>query len=128
MPLHLICVQAVKFGVALGMHVTVISRSRAKFAEAKALGAHAYLVSSDPDSMAAAAGSLAGIIDTVSDTHDVAALMGLLDVDGTVAWVGAPAAGAVMPIPYFNLLFKRQKIGGSLIGGIKETQEMLDFW
>lgn len=117
---------AVKFGVAMGCEVTVISRSKDKEAEAKALGAHHYLVSTDEEAMKAAAGTLDGIVDTVSAPHNTQQLVDLLDVSGTIVLVGAPP-GNNMPVAQQSLIFKRAKIGGSLIGGFEETQEMLDF-
>jgi cinnamyl-alcohol dehydrogenase len=117
---------AVKFGKAFGCHVTVISHSPNKKDEAlNRLGADAFIVSKNVDEMAAAAGSLDGMIDTVSAPHDIQALLSLLKHSSTIVCVGAP------PQPYevsaFALLMRRIAIGGSLIGGIKETQEMLDF-
>lgn len=117
---------AVKFGKAFGMHVTVVSRSDSKKEDAVSrLGADAFLVSKDADAMAAAAGTFDGIIDTVSAKHDFGEYVGLLDANGKYVVVGAP------PDPFqvsaFSLLFRRITLGGSLIGGIKETQEMLDF-
>lgn len=115
-----------QFGKAFGQHVTVLSRSNAKREMALGeLGADAYLVSNDEDAMAAAAGSLDAIIDTVSAKHDLNELLNLLDIDGKLISVGAPAEP--LEVGMFNLLAKRRMIGGSLIGGIKETQEMLDF-
>ena len=117
---------AVKFGKAFGMHVTVISTSPNKKEEAiKNLGADEFIVSKNEEEMKAAAGSLDGIIDTVSAMHDLQAYVSLLRASGKYVCVGAP------PEPYqisaFALLMRRILVGGSLIGGIKETQEMLDF-
>lgn len=117
---------AVKFGKAFGMHVTVISTSPNKKEEAMSrLGADAFIVSKNEEEMQAAAGSLDGIIDTVSAMHDLQAYVALLRASGKYVCVGAP------PEPYqisaFALLMRRILVGGSLIGGIKETQEMLDF-
>jgi uncharacterized zinc-type alcohol dehydrogenase-like protein len=115
-----------KFGVAFGAHTSVISRGTAKRDNAlNDLHVHGYVDSTDPESMKAAAGTFDFILDTVSATHDIEALLNLLKVDGKLCLVGAPpekfAVGAG------NILFKRKTITGSLIGGIKETQEMLDF-
>ncbi|KAG2436960.1 hypothetical protein HXX76_006476 [Chlamydomonas incerta] len=108
---------AVKIGKGLGLHVTVIFTSEAKREEAvKHLGADAFI---------AAAGSLDGIIDTVSAKHDLAALVGLLRVDGRLVLVGVPEVP--LDLPSAALIFKRAMVSGSLIGGIKQTQEMLDF-
>ncbi|KAK9836284.1 hypothetical protein WJX81_001895 [Elliptochloris bilobata] len=116
---------AVKFGKALGMEVTVISTSPHKEKEAREhLGADNFIVSRDEAQMAKAVRTLDGIIDTVSAKHDISQLLPLLDVDGTLVLLGVP------PEPHTfhtgSVLFSRLCIGGSLIGGIKETQEMLD--
>jgi len=117
---------AVKFAKAFGMEVTVISTSIGKKEEACGrLGADHFIVSKNAEEMEAAAGSFDGIIDTVSAMHDLHAYVALLRASGKYVCVGAP------PEPYqlnaFALLFRRILVGGSLIGGIKETQEMLDF-
>eukprot|EP00198_Chlamydomonas_reinhardtii_P003834 XP_001693170.1 predicted protein [Chlamydomonas reinhardtii] len=117
---------AVKIGKGLGLHVTVISTSEAKREEAvKHLGADAFIVSKDSGQMQAAAGSLDGIIDTVSAKHDLAAMVALLRVDGRLVLVGVPEVP--LDLPSAALIFKRAMVSGSLIGGIKQTQEMLDF-
>ena len=117
---------AVKFAKAFGAEVTVISHSESKREEACGrLGADHFIFSKDEAAMAAAASTLDGIIDTVSAQHDLAAYIALLEPSGKYVCVGAP------PEPYqisaFALLMRRILVGGSLIGGIKETQEMLDF-
>ena len=117
---------AVKFAKAFGMEVTVISSSPSKKEEAiSRLGADNFVVSKSEEDMKAAAGSLDGIIDTVSAKHDLSPYLTLLKPSGKYVCVGAP------PEPYqvsaVQLLLKRLLIGGSLIGGIAETQEMLDF-
>lgn len=112
--------------VCSGQHVTVISRSTAKYDDAvNMLGADAYLVSKDKAAMAAAEGTFDAIIDTVSADHDIAENMSLLDTDGTLILLGVPPSAYALPP--FPLIFKRLTIGGSLVGGMKETQEMLDF-
>lgn len=116
----------VKFGKAFGMEVTVISTSPSKKEDACGrLGADNFIVSKNEDEMAAAASTLDGIIDTVSAKHDLMPYLSLLRPSGKFVCVGAP------PEPYevsaFALLMRRLLVGGSLIGGIKETQEMLDF-
>ncbi|CAF4611154.1 unnamed protein product [Rotaria sp. Silwood1] len=116
---------AVKFGVAMGAHVTVISTSESKRDDATKLGAKAFLVSKDAEQLKGAENSFDFIIDTVSAQHDVAAMINLLAFQGVYCMVGAPPKPA--EIPSFVLLFKRPIITGSLIGGMKETQEMLDF-
>ncbi|KAJ3086143.1 hypothetical protein HK100_008796 [Physocladia obscura] len=116
---------AVKFAVALGATVTVLSRSAAKTDDAHRLGASAILITSDQEAFKAAHGSFTFIIDTVSAQHDLNALCSLLKPDGTLILVGvSPQPLAISP---FALIAKRVKIGGSGAGGIKETQEMLDF-
>lgn len=116
---------AVKLAVALGADVTVLSRSGDKAADAQALGAHRLLVSTDPDAMKAARNGLDLIIDTVPVRHDLQPYLPLLDVDGTLVIVGQ--IGPVEEIHTAPLLFGRRRIAGSPIGGIRETQEMLDF-
>jgi len=117
---------AVKMGKAFGMHVTVISTHDGKKEDAMTnLGADDFIVSKDEKAMAAAQGKFNGIVDTVSAEHDFGMYVSLLDTNGKYVVVGAP------PEPFhvssFSLLFKRITLGGSLIGGIKETQDMLDF-
>lgn len=116
---------AVKFGAAFGCEVTVISTSPAKEAEARAMGANHFLNSKDADAMKARAGSLDGIIDTVSDKHDVAAYMTLMDVHGKFVMVGA--APDPFALSSFPLIFGEYALIGSLIGGLPVTQQMLDF-
>lgn len=115
---------AVKLGVALGCDVTVITTSEAKSADARALGAHHVLVSKDSAAMKAAASSMDLIIDTVPVAHDLAPYIDLLDIDGSVVIVGA-----IDMIPSFHsfaLLGGRRRVSGSPIGGVRETQELLD--
>jgi uncharacterized zinc-type alcohol dehydrogenase-like protein len=116
---------AVKLAVGLGAHVTVISRSADKAADAAELGAHALLVSSDKAAMKAASDSLDLIIDTVPVEHDLNPYLPLLDVDGTLVLVGQ--LGPIPNMSSLPLLLARRRVSGSPIGGIKETQEMLDF-
>ncbi|KAA8546675.1 hypothetical protein F0562_003094 [Nyssa sinensis] len=117
---------AVKFAKALGVKVTVISTSPNKKEEAiERLGADSFLVSGDPNQMQAAAGTLDGIIDTVSAVHPVLPLLGLIKSHGKLVLVGAPEKPLELPV--FPLLMGRKIVGGSSIGGMKETQEMLDF-
>ncbi|KAJ3059409.1 hypothetical protein HDU98_004610, partial [Podochytrium sp. JEL0797] len=116
---------AVKFASAMGAHVTVLSRSINKSAEAITLGAEKILITSDAEAMKSAERTFDFIIDTVSAQHDLATYLALLATDGTHILVGA---GPVpFSLPAFALIPRRIKIGGSLVGGIKETQEMLDF-
>ena len=116
---------AVKIAAAMGAKVTVLSGSESKRADAKRLGASAFLLTKDAARMQAAASSLDLIIDTVSGAHDVNAMLGLLDVGGTLVMVGA--APEPHAIGSFPLVLGRRAVEGSLIGGIPETQEMLDF-
>lgn len=116
---------AVKLAVAMGAEVTVISRSKSKEEEAKELGAKGILSSSDSEAMQAANSSFELIIDTVPVKHDVNIYTPLLDVDGSLVIVGQ--VGPMDEPQTFPLIFGRRRIAGSLIGGIKETQEVLDF-
>ena len=118
-------VMAMRFAASFGCEVTVISTSPAKEADAKALGATRFLLSTDAGAMAAAAGSLDGIIDTVSAKHSISALLSLLGVDGKLVMVGA--SPEALEVSSFSLLFGQKVVAGSLIGGIKQTQEMLDY-
>ena len=116
---------AVKLAAAMGAKVTVMSRSADKAADAAELGAHAFLNTSDAAAMRAAGESFDLIIDTVPVQHELMPYVPLLDVDGTLCLVGQ-----LGPAPDLNtalMVLKRKRIAGSLIGGIPETQEMLDF-
>lgn len=115
----------VKFGVAFGAEVTVLSTSPGKEEAAKALGAHNFVVTSDPAQLEAVKGSFDFILDTVSAVHDMDLYISLLKTNGTHICVGVPSeAYAIQP---FSLLGGRKSVAGSGIGGIAETQEMLDF-
>ncbi|CAK9170972.1 unnamed protein product [Ilex paraguariensis] len=117
---------AVKFAKAFGVKVTVISTSPNKKKEAiEHLGADSFLVSRDQDQMQAAMGTLDGIIDTVSADHPLLPLIGLLKSHGKLVLVGAP--NKPLELPVFPLLMGRKIVAGSIIGGMKETQEMVDF-
>ncbi|MCB8881768.1 NAD(P)-dependent alcohol dehydrogenase [Acidisoma cellulosilytica] len=116
---------AVKLAVGLGADVTVISRSADKEADARALGADHFLVSSDAGAMAAAANRFELIIDTVPVKHDITPYTWLLDVDATLVLVGQ--VGPLDEASTVPLLMGRRRVAGSPIGGIAETQEMLDF-
>jgi alcohol dehydrogenase (NADP+) len=116
---------AVKLASGLGAHVTVMSRTPDKRADALALGADRLLVSTDPDAMALAASSFDLIIDTVPHKHDLDPYLPLLDVDGTLVIVGQ--IGPVPEMSTVPLLLGRRRVAGSPIGGIRETQELLDF-
>jgi uncharacterized zinc-type alcohol dehydrogenase-like protein len=116
---------AVKLGVGMGAEVTVITGSASKSDDALALGAHKVLLTSDKAAMRAAASSFDLIIDTVPVAHQLTPYLHLLDVDATLVIVGA-----IDELPPFHsglLLGGRRRISGSPIGGIAETQEMLDF-
>jgi uncharacterized zinc-type alcohol dehydrogenase-like protein len=115
----------VKFAVAFGADVTVLSTSPKKEADARKLGAHHFLVTTDPEQFEAAKGTFDFILDTVSAEHDIASYLSLLRTNGTHICVGIPAVPA--QIPPFALFDGRKSLAGSGIGGIKETQEMLDF-
>ncbi len=115
----------VKLGRALGADVTVITTSESKRDDALALGAHKVLISKDKDAMKAARGSFDFILDTIPVPHDLSPYLSLLDVDGTLVIVGAID---VMPgFHSFGLVGGRKRISGSQIGGIRQTQELLDF-
>lgn len=116
---------AIKLAVGLGAHVTVISTSPKKEADAKQLGAHDFLVSTDIAAMENAASSFDLIVDTVPVDHDLNPYVPLLDNDATLVLVGQ--IGPVASPNTAPLVFGRRRIAGSLIGGIAETQEMLDF-
>jgi uncharacterized zinc-type alcohol dehydrogenase-like protein len=116
---------AVKLAHAMGAHVTVMSRSKSKEADALALGADALLVSSDEAAMAGAACSFDLIIDTVPVKHAIDPYLPLLDIDGTLVLVGQ--IGPLEEPMTVPLIMGRRRVAGSPIGGIRETQELLDF-
>lgn len=116
----------VKLAHAMGAHVVLFTTSAGKTADAKRLGADEVVLSKDEAAMKAHAGSFHFILDTVAAPHDLDAYTTLLRRDGTLCLVGAPEYPHPSPT-VFNLIFGRKSIAGSLIGGIKETQEMLDF-
>lgn len=116
---------AVKLAAGLGADVTVLSRTPDKLDDARALGADKLLVSSDAKAMAAARSSFDLIIDTVPVRHDVSPYMSLLDVDGTLVIVGQ--VGPIDEQLTVPLILGRRRLAGSPIGGIAQTQEMLDF-
>ena len=115
----------VKFAKAFGAHVVLFTTSPGKVADGKRLGAHEVVVSTDEAQMAAQAGSFDFILDAVSATHDLNAYLNLLKRDGNLVLVGAPEKP--LPVAAFPLLMRRRSLSGSLIGGLPETQEMLDF-
>ncbi len=116
---------AVKIGRALGADVTVLSRSDAKQDDAKRLGAHDYAATSQEGALNRLARTFDFVIDTVSATHDLDTHLELLKTDGTYILVGA--SPDALSVSGFSLILRRRRLVGSLIGGIRETQEMLDF-
>ena len=116
---------AVKFGVSFGAEVTMLSSSPSKKEDARKLGAHKFVLTSDPEQLRSVQGNFDFIIDTVSAPHDYNQYLGLLRTNGVLICVGAPPAPA--QIYAFNLIGGRKSMTGSLIGGLPETQEMLDY-
>jgi uncharacterized zinc-type alcohol dehydrogenase-like protein len=116
----------VKLAAAFGAHVVLFTTSESKIADAKRLGAHEVVISKDAEQMAAHANSFDYILNTVAASHDLDAFVTLLKRDGTLTLVGVPEHPHPSP-SVGNLIFKRRALTGSLIGGIAETQEMLDF-
>ncbi|MBL8747316.1 MAG: NAD(P)-dependent alcohol dehydrogenase [Phycisphaerae bacterium] len=115
----------VKFAHAMGAHTVLFTTSEGKIADGKRLGADEVIISKNADAMARHAGSFDMILDTVSADHDLNAYLALLKLDGSLVVVGAPPNP--QPVNVFSLLMPRRNLAGSLIGGIAETQEMLDF-
>jgi alcohol dehydrogenase (NADP+) len=115
----------VKFAHALGAHVVVFTTSAGKKDDALRLGADEVVISRNADEMAKHAGSFDFILDAVAAEHDINAYINLLRRDGNITILGAPAKP--LPVSVFGLIFARRSFSGSLIGGIAETQEMLDF-
>jgi uncharacterized zinc-type alcohol dehydrogenase-like protein len=116
---------ALKFSHAFGAHTVLFTTSANKAADAKRLGADEVVVSRNQDEMRKHANSFDFILDTASAEHDLNAYLSLLKLDGTMTLVGAPERPA--PVAAFNLIMGRRSLAGSAIGGIRETQEMLDF-
>ena len=116
---------AVKFAVAFGAEVTMLSTSASKEQDAKKLGAHKFILTSNPESLKEVKNYFDFIIDTVSAPHDYNLYLSLLDTDGVHICVGVPPTPT--EILGFNLIGNRRSIAGSLIGGLPETQEMLDY-
>jgi uncharacterized zinc-type alcohol dehydrogenase-like protein len=116
---------AVKFADALGAHVVVFTTSPNKKEDALRLGADEVVVSRNADEMKKHTGSFDFILDAVSADHDINAYISLLGVNGNLTLVGAPAEP--LRVPAFGLIMGRHSVSGSMIGGIAETQEMLDF-
>jgi uncharacterized zinc-type alcohol dehydrogenase-like protein len=116
---------ALKIGRSLGAHVTQFTTSLSKKEDALRLGAHEVVLSKDANAMQAQAGSFDVLLDTVSAPHDLNALIGLLKPRGAMAVVGLP--GVPLPLDLAGLVMGERLITGSLIGGIRQTQEMLDY-
>ena len=115
----------VKFARAFGAHVVVFTTSPGKKEDALRIGAHEVIVSTNPEEMQQHAGSFDFILDTISAEHDINSYLHMLGLEGNLTLVGAPEKP--LSISAFALIFGRKSLSGSLIGGIKETQEMLDF-
>jgi uncharacterized zinc-type alcohol dehydrogenase-like protein len=115
----------VKFAHAFGAHVVVFTTSPNKKEDALRLGADEVVVSRDANEMQKHAGSFDFILDAVSADHDINAYINLLGLDGNITLVGAPAKP--LGVSAFGLILGRRSLSGSAIGGIPETQEMLDF-
>jgi uncharacterized zinc-type alcohol dehydrogenase-like protein len=115
----------VKFAHAFGAQTVMFTTSPSKVADGRKLGADEVIISKDETQMEKHKGSFDLILDTVSADHDLNALLGMLKLDGTLVLVGAPPNP--QPVAVMSLLFPRKQLSGSLIGGIPETQEMLDF-
>jgi uncharacterized zinc-type alcohol dehydrogenase-like protein len=115
----------VKLAHAMGAHVVVFTTSPGKKEDALRLGADEVVISKDANEMAKHAGSFDFILDAVAAQHDINAYINMLARDGNITMVGAPEQP--LPVGVFGLLFRRRSFSGSLIGGIAETQEMLDF-
>lgn len=115
----------VKLAKAMGAEVIVFTTSQSKVEDAKRLGAHDVVLSKDEEQMQRYANKLHFVLDAVSAQHDINAYLSLLRVDGSLALVGAPEHP--LPVAAFSLIPYRRSFAGSMIGGIAETQEMLDF-
>lgn len=118
---------AIKFAHAMGAHVTLITTSPNKINDAKKLGADEVILSTDPEQMATHAKSLDLLLNTATGKYDLNAYLNLLKRDGTLVSIGLPNIEDSPILNIFNVLFPRRKISGSLIGGLPETQEMLDY-
>ena len=116
---------ALKFAHSLGAQVTLFTTSESKIADGKRLGADEVVISKDPQAMAKHTGSFDFIIDCVSADHDINAYLSLLRLDGTICLVGLPEKG--VQVSSFAIVTNRHSLSGSMIGGMQETQEMLDY-
>jgi uncharacterized zinc-type alcohol dehydrogenase-like protein len=115
----------VKFGASFGADVTVLSTSPAKKQDALNLGAHHFEVTTEPETLKKLKGKFDFILSTISAQHDYNQYLDLLKVNGTMVIVGVPPIPSV--VNAFSIIGKRRTLAGSMIGGIKETQEMLDY-
>ena len=116
---------AIKFAASFGAEVTVLSTSPNKKEDALKLGAHNFVVTKDEEQVKLVANTFDFILDTLSASHDYNMYVSMLKVDGTLICVGLPPEP--ITVPAFNLVFTRKCVAGSLIGGLPETQEMLDY-
>ena len=116
---------AVKLAAAMGAEVTMLSTSRAKEADARRLGASSFALTTEEATFKRLAGHFDLIVNTISASHDYNRYLGMLRTQGTMVLVGAPPQP--IPVSAFSLIFGNKRLAGSLIGGIAETQEMLDF-
>ena len=116
---------AVKFAVSMGAEVTVFSTSPSKEADALKLGAHHFVVTKNPENLVPLAGTFNFILDTVSADHDLSMYLSLLGIRGSMVVVGVPVNPAA--VHSMSLIMGNKTLAGSLIGGIPETQEMLDY-
>ncbi|HEX8456579.1 MAG TPA: NAD(P)-dependent alcohol dehydrogenase [Pyrinomonadaceae bacterium] len=115
----------VKLAAAMGAEVTVFSTSQAKEADARRLGAHHFVMTKEAANLEPLAGTFHFILDTVSAQHDLNQYLNLLGPKGTMVLVGAPEKP--LEVPAFSLITNGRQLAGSMIGGIRETQEMLDY-
>jgi uncharacterized zinc-type alcohol dehydrogenase-like protein len=115
----------VKLAHAMGAETVLFTTSASKVADGKRLGADEVVLSNDPDAMARHAMSFDFIVDTVSAIHDLSPFFALVKRDGTIVQLGAPEHP--LPVAVFPMMAKRRSLASSAIGGIAETQEMLDF-
>jgi uncharacterized zinc-type alcohol dehydrogenase-like protein len=115
----------VKLAVSMGADVTVFSTSPSKEQDARNLGAHNFVVTKNPENLAPLTGTFDFILDTVSAPHDLNMYLNLLRRDGAMVLVGVPEKPA--EVYAFSLLSNNRMLAGSMIGGIRETQEMLDY-
>jgi alcohol dehydrogenase (NADP+) len=116
---------AVKLAAAMGAEVTILSASRSKEADAKRLGAHAFELTSERGAFRRLAGQFDLLIDTISVDHDLNAHLGLLRTEGAMVVVGVPPSPASLSA--MSVIYGNKRLAGSMIGGIAETQEMLEF-